>query len=411
MNSAKKFLLQFLFFALLLNQAAFGSQLESVTVKITDVQSEGSNQDASNQGQICQRGVVCRTETDLIKDATINPVHWKLNKPVTFSFETTDKIDNPKYVHLAVHQVQELSGSTVPRHIFKGFILRTYQVTPQKRYEATFTPPHFWRSGKYILTLSLMPQVGTTPGVNEALSSFEQEFVLQTAAEADISFERVQHLLPPNSETDKIITNIDQGATSIELDTLRAILSNLNSASDQLCSIGSLEVKLQELGVKYLGLPNPEEAANRNSFGYITRMISEVAIDKKFQLLWTHEDFIEHVTDLFSSLLDEAGMMMESFFDEPDLKSMIREIPSFHLKTLSEISKAVTKLLELPTKIQFKEKLMDKFFKKYEGRLALLGFGSPAGAVAILLKNEQINSENEPEYAKWTQAILRAWDL
>lgn len=147
----------FIAFLVLLSHVAVGSQLEAVTVKVID----GDNLSVASEpdkDQACLPGVACITETDLFKDVTINPFRWQLNRPVTFSFQTTEKFENFKYVHLAVHQVLNRPGSDIPKNVFKGFILRTYQIKPNTRYEATFLPPYFWNSGKYLLTLSLMRQ-------------------------------------------------------------------------------------------------------------------------------------------------------------------------------------------------------------------------------------------------------------
>ncbi|KAI9141101.1 hypothetical protein BKA69DRAFT_1125113 [Paraphysoderma sedebokerense] len=231
----------------------------------------------------------------------------------------------------------------------------------------------------------------------------------------------------------------------MELDTFRAILGKLHSASDvcsfcqsfknahkncktlfdttgnnpisavslqQLCSIGTLESKLHELVVKYLGLPQPWQASYRNLWNYLTADIQrESGENVKDYEVWTRANLVEEATNFFSGVLDEAATSMEYFYDDPVLTNKMREIPSFHLQTLSEIKRAVDKLLELPSTYSFKVKLMEMFFHKYHNRLTLVGFHTPLGAVGTITRNRNVNSENEPEYTKWVQGIMRAWDF
>ncbi|KAI9141098.1 hypothetical protein BKA69DRAFT_1076017 [Paraphysoderma sedebokerense] len=137
--------------------SVFGAELESVSIEVSnaDISSTIPNDNSANY---CFKDVVCQTETDYIKEFKIEPIRWTLNKPVTLTFRTTDKSDRWRFVNLAVHQVLERESSNVPKHVFKGFILRGFpemEVQPKKKYKATFVPPYFWKGGKYLLTLSL----------------------------------------------------------------------------------------------------------------------------------------------------------------------------------------------------------------------------------------------------------------
>ncbi|KAI9146418.1 hypothetical protein BKA69DRAFT_1044588 [Paraphysoderma sedebokerense] len=226
-------ILKFLVLTGLFSHLVFGSQLEAVITAKYEDESLASEVDSTNSAQPCLHGVVCNTRTHFIRDATINPSHWKLNQRVTFSFRTTNEFENIKIVNLVVHEVIERDGSSIPKHVFKGFILRAFTIKPNSRYEATFVPPYFWDSGTYMLTMSVNKQVEDWEKIGgyHTWNSFEEEFIIQVGAEADASFEKVislpQRLRSENKE--------NRATTNLELDIFRSILGSLRSAFE-VCS-------------------------------------------------------------------------------------------------------------------------------------------------------------------------------
>ncbi|KAI9135995.1 hypothetical protein BKA69DRAFT_1107125 [Paraphysoderma sedebokerense] len=285
----------------------------------------------------------------------------------------------------------------------------------------------------------------TIPGGMKGWNSFEQEFVVQAAAEADVSFDRVGLLtfqidLVPIGSKDRD----DRDNTDFELDTFPLILRKFRSATEvcnfcqsfssahkkckiifdttahrhrttrsdvslqQICSIGALESRLHELIVKYQGLPLFFKDRPKIQDHWL-ETAQENLMDH--EIIWTQKIFLEHVTKYLSGLLDEASSAMGLFFVELGLPQKLLEMRVNGRQTIAEINRATDKLIALPSKAEFKDKLMKKFFHKYEKRLALLGFNSPAGAVSLILNGEAVDYETEPEYIKWIQAIMRAWDL
>ncbi|KAI9141099.1 hypothetical protein BKA69DRAFT_1076019 [Paraphysoderma sedebokerense] len=285
----------------------------------------------------------------------------------------------------------------------------------------------------------------TKPGGMKGWNTFEQEFVVQAAAEADVSFNRVGLLpFPIESVPTGFNYRDDRDTTELELDVFRLILRKFRSATEvcnfcqsfssarkkckiifdtaahphkktlsdvslqQICSIGALESRLHELTVKYQGLPHFYKDRPKIQDHWL-EVEQKNLMDH--EIIWTQEILLEHVTKYLSGLLDEASSAMGLFFVELGLPQKLLEMRVNGRQTIAEINRATEKLIALPSKAEFKEKLMKKFFHKYEKRLALLGFNSPAGAVSIILNGEAVNYEIEPEYTKWIQAIMRAWDL
>ncbi|KAI9137121.1 hypothetical protein BKA69DRAFT_1128513 [Paraphysoderma sedebokerense] len=103
----------------------------------------------------------CVFASDDVSEVAFSSYKWTINKEVKLTLKSPRTLLRPTMISVELFRLEYYSTGTrntvpsnIPKHVRVGLIMNKYQLIPNKEYTATFRPPSFLTTGKYLLVIS-----------------------------------------------------------------------------------------------------------------------------------------------------------------------------------------------------------------------------------------------------------------